>query len=177
MSFDSPCNHCPAKCCRNYSVSLTRFDFIRLSSIPNLDLLSVVVFDLALNHDPLLAPSFLLNLDGSEKLYIVRLKRDKTESCIFLNKNNLCTIYEKRPQKCRTYPFVKIQNSLNLKEGARCPVSWDLSASLSKQFSLDLKDQNSQIKEFSKICSLWNNSKIEKTPDNFISFVLNFEKK
>lgn len=172
MFFDSPCNHCPAKCCKNYSVSLTHSDLFRLKELLGSNFSQYLEFDLALGHDENLAPHFLLNLDGSEKFYILRLKRDKKETCLFLGKNNLCTIYDSRPRKCRTYPFIKDNLSISLKEGSRCPVSWNLDSTLIDQFISDLTNQKDEISQFSKLCKKWNaQNKIQKTKENFLNYL------
>ena len=35
-----------------------------------------------------------------------RIKRNKEGLCIFLNENKRCTIYDRRPEECRAYPWL-----------------------------------------------------------------------
>ncbi|MGV8085640.1 MAG: YkgJ family cysteine cluster protein [Candidatus Bilamarchaeum sp.] len=169
--LNGPCSNCPAKCCRNYSVSLTDIDLKELAKVANLD--DSVELELAEGFDPKLAPSFVLNLDGQEKKYILRLRRDRKETCVFLGKNNFCTIYENRPRKCRTYPFVKTKlDDLELKDGARCPVKWKMTVKMDNSFRQDIEEQTKEIEKFRKICEKWNRDKGEKTIERFFDFVI-----
>ncbi len=37
---------------------------------------------------------------------LVLKDKENSTDCIFLNENNLCTIYEVRPKQCKDFPFV-----------------------------------------------------------------------
>ena len=54
-----------------------------------------------------------------EKRYALTTIKDQDHACVFLN-NKKCSVYQVRPQQCRTYPWWK--ENLNTKE------SWDEAA-------------------------------------------------
>ena len=168
----TPCASCPAKCCRNYSVSLTHIDLINLQKNLGSKFTEFIEFDIAVGFDETLAPHILLNLDGLEKHYILRLRRDKKETCLFLGKNNLCTIYDSRPRKCRTYPFVKNSLFIEMKEGSRCPINWNLTKPVIDQFDHDIDLQKKEIEAFRLICKKWNSSSINlRTIESFLTYL------
>ena len=52
-----------------------------------------------------------LKKEGIYKLYdqksgMLTLSQKSDDSCLYLDKNRRCTIYEKRPQTCRNFPGV-----------------------------------------------------------------------
>ena len=170
----TPCSICPAKCCRNYAVSLTANDMMRIAEVAELS--KVVQAEDAGGHDSKLAPNFLISIEGKEIAHILRLRRDNRETCIFLGKNNLCQIYDNRPRKCRTYPFAKMNSKIEMKNGNRCPVKWKMTPQMNNDFNQDLEDQKKEIEEFRKVCKKWNTEfKGKRTLENFLKFILNDE--
>ncbi|MBI4399700.1 YkgJ family cysteine cluster protein [Candidatus Micrarchaeota archaeon] len=154
-SLNGPCAECTAKCCKNYVVAITAYDLVRLvDKVDSLDWVDVVK---ATSVEIPLAHRFFLFNEGFPEEYLLCLKRDNAESCIFLGKNNYCGVYNFRPMTCRVYPFQKgSDGELAYKEKYRCPVSWTLDKHARTQFFEDVEKQKKELENYGKWCREWN---------------------
>lgn len=102
----NPCSICDANCCKSYTITVTIFDILRISKNTNknpkeiafLHPLKILSFDPDMVIDTIEGDAFLLGL--------------KSHPCIFLGKDNLCTIHEFAPLSCRRYPY-QTNNKIN----------------------------------------------------------------
>jgi Fe-S-cluster containining protein len=94
----NPCSFCSAACCRTYIVTVTSFDVLRICEKTGKDPEEFVVFHPVrlISYDPDTVLDFK---DGNGLLGF------KSHPCVFLGKDNLCTIHEFAPRSCRNYPF------------------------------------------------------------------------
>ncbi len=127
MSKDtlSACRRCGAKCCRGPSPTITIFDIIRILKFlgekpHNIDrYFEIFTHEHYIKH--VLPSRFGIKLSDStetflerrlgdlfRRLLIVKLRKREDNSCIFLTKDCICSIYDVRPMACRAYPL-KIQ--------------------------------------------------------------------
>lgn len=61
--------------------------------------------------------------------------------CVFLDQNNLCTVYDIRPQACREYPHTNRKKiyqiaDMTLKNVAICPAAFEIVERIKKQLPL-----------------------------------------
>lgn len=113
--FEKPyrfeCKKC-GHCCKdpNTLVNLTYIDIIRLQKYLKLkfneliDMIGFYVFEKEPTEEQrkhLVVPP----IQTQKGLAFIGLKKDAQGRCAFLDENNLCKIYEARPNICRTFPF------------------------------------------------------------------------
>ncbi|MBI5224108.1 YkgJ family cysteine cluster protein [Candidatus Micrarchaeota archaeon] len=174
----NPCQICTAKCCRNYTVSLTAADLEKLFRTKTDDIYKHIAAIDATGFDPKLVPRVKLTKEnGKEGDFILCLVRDRKETCSFLGKGNLCTIYENRPRNCRIYPFrLDEKGGLKYVEKYRCPVDWKLNTKAAKSFEKDITIQKKEVHEYKVICDAWNGkTKEHRELNEFIEFVRQFK--
>ncbi|HSB46876.1 MAG TPA: YkgJ family cysteine cluster protein [Candidatus Bilamarchaeum sp.] len=107
MKPTNPCSFCDAKCCKTYTITVTAFDVLRISEKTGRK-----PEDFAILH-----PLRILSYDPDQVLdttdgcgyYLLGLK---SHPCVFLGKDNLCTIHEHAPMSCRRYPY-QVNDKLN----------------------------------------------------------------
>ncbi len=93
-------------CCRNRVIPLYEKDIKRLESA---------------GYKGFYEPTTELEFELTGAPYKMKLKRDG--SCIFL-KDNLCSVYELRPDTCRRYPFIVGDDFILV--SISCPgIRWD----------------------------------------------------
>jgi Fe-S-cluster containining protein len=113
--FDKPyrfvCTKC-GNCCKdpNTLVNLTYIDIIRLQKYLKLkfneliDIIGFYIFEKELTEEQrkhLVVPP----IQTQRGLAFIGLKKDQKGRCLFLDENNMCKIYDARPNICRTFPF------------------------------------------------------------------------
>ena len=84
------CRSC-ANCCRNATVSLSRFDVDKIASF-----FRITAEDAARRY-----------MDPDPEAPALRNLRNSASGCIFLEQN-LCTIYDVRPKACRDFPHIAV---------------------------------------------------------------------
>ncbi len=96
----NPCSLCSATCCKTYLINVTSFDIVRISKYTKKEPREFAMLHplKTLNYDPDLV---LDTTDGCGS-YLLGLK---SHPCIFLGKDDLCTIYGSAPLSCRRYPY------------------------------------------------------------------------
>jgi Fe-S-cluster containining protein len=172
------CNKC-GECCKNMDVPLTHYDIARLiQSGTTLDLETLITL-----HPSLGDELDAVKLYGEyNTLYLTNKLSDN--SCIFLE-NNACTIYNYRPNSCRTWPFSKdSQNKLKIDAVADKTVSVSCDKTTFKEHKKTLKTIDHGIEEvieYRTMVRIWN-EKVEDEPDeqnldNFIKFALEYSRK
>jgi Fe-S-cluster containining protein len=166
------CNQC-GECCKDMDVPLSHIDIKRLIEA-NTGLDSEMFITL---H-----PATKENLDSVllygeyHELFLTNKLSDN--SCIFL-KDNSCSIYEYRPNSCRTWPFSKnIKNKLFIDDVASKLVEISCDKDKFKDHKNTYKNIENSIKdakEYREITYEWNicvSDSIEKqTLENFINFI------
>ncbi len=105
------CTQC-GRCCRDKStmVNLTYVDILRLAKALNqdydklIDSIGFYIFQEGVsdeNLDKMVIPP----IETQRGLAFVALRKEADGACIFLKNDNTCSIYEHRPNICRTFPF------------------------------------------------------------------------
>jgi Fe-S-cluster containining protein len=161
-----PCQSCTAKCCKNYDVFIDHED---LNISDNLDFIKKIPYSKSYGY----VPKFILYEAGIQKKWVLILNNpDKT--CQFLVEDK-CSIYDKRPLICRTYPHYvdgdKIKTMKNL-----CPLKWSLESKQIQTLKNDYQRLLVNFLAFETICDQWN--KIVTKEDDlekFLIFVKNYK--
>ncbi|NYZ77079.1 YkgJ family cysteine cluster protein [Candidatus Micrarchaeota archaeon] len=171
-ALSGPCAECNARCCRNYTITITARDLLRL--IDYTESFGWIGTASAKGFDPALAHSFTLFENNKPGKFVLCLKRDRKETCVFLGKGNRCAVYAARPMVCRTYPFRKDEGSrLVYKKNYRCPVQWKITSTLRREFLKNLERQKKELAEYGRWCGEWNASVTEgRDLASFIDFMI-----
>lgn len=161
-----PCSSCTAKCCKNYDVFIDHED-LKISD--DLSFIKIIEYDKSYGY----VPKFVLWKDSKKKKWVLCLN-NPDKICQFL-KDDRCSIYDKRPLICRTYPHYvdddKIKTMKNL-----CPVKWSLSESEKVELKNNYEKLLVNFLAFETICDQWN--KIVTKEDDlekFLIFVKNYK--
>jgi uncharacterized protein len=93
------CDGCWAGCC-TLPVETSAFDLIRLGLITEDEAATSLKKVARKLHSQGVIQSF------SSKTQMFVLEQRGGRDCIFLGKDRLCTVYEKRPQVCRSFPKI-----------------------------------------------------------------------
>jgi Fe-S-cluster containining protein len=146
------CKGCKASCCRDYTITITSFDVLRI-----MEHRGIRVEDFAV-----VSPARLLNQDedtvlecyedGERYDYILSLK---SHPCIFLAPTNKCTIHDFAPLVCRMYPY---NSAGRMHKSPRCPPLQGLAYSLLWTGGKK-EDYQKQIFGYKRIVSKWNSKK------------------
>jgi Fe-S-cluster containining protein len=163
--MNKPCTECTAKCCKNYDV------FIDHEDLKNIDIqyIKKIEYHRSFGY----VPKFILWSDESKKKWILCLD-NPNRVCSFL-KDDKCSIYEKRPLICRTYPHYvdndKVKTMKNL-----CPIKWNLTKAQESELRVDYEKLLVNFLAFETICDQWNKI-VTKEDDlkNFLIFVKNYK--
>jgi Fe-S-cluster containining protein len=172
------CNLC-GECCRNMDVPLTHYDIARLlqaETAPDLETLVTL-------HPSLGDELDAVKLYGEyNTLYLSNKLSDN--SCIFLE-NNACTIYNHRPNSCRTWPFSKdSRDRLKIDAVAGQTVADFCDKTRFKEHTRTLKTINQGIEEvfeFRNLLKIWNNG-VDDYPEKqnletFLQFALEYSRR
>ncbi len=144
----NPCSFCPANCCKSYTITVTAFDVFRVCKATGRKPEEFVVFHQArlLSYDP----DTTLDMKDDPWPCILGFK---SHPCIFLGKDNLCTIHESAPLSCRRYPY-QLNDKLNTRF---CPLPSqllfrikgpDISASSLSPIVKEMIDYKTIVKEW-----------------------------
>ncbi|MDD5022795.1 MAG: YkgJ family cysteine cluster protein [Candidatus ainarchaeum sp.] len=167
--MDNPCEYCNSKCCKYYTVALTREDILRVLKIKKgfewIQVIEANGIETQFSH------GFFIFDQGKMKECFLALNRKRSEKCIFLE-NNKCSIYEYRPMACRLYPFELGVKGVEYKKKHRCPIGWNID-DIKKDFLENNEIAKKEIEEHEKKVREWN-SKIneKKTIKEFIEFLI-----
>lgn len=155
-----PCSSCTAKCCKNYDVFIDHND---LSISNDLSFVKKIRYDKSFGY----VPKFHLWEGGKKKKWVLCLK-NTNNICVFL-KDDKCSIYDKRPLICRTYPHYvdkdKVKTMKNL-----CPLKWHLNKDQEKLLRNNYNNLLLNFLAFETICDEWN--KIVTKDDNLDNFII-----
>lgn len=93
------CEGCSAGCC-HLPVEVNAMDLVRLELTTEFDIAQ------SLNGvaKKLIKSRIVRSFHQKTQIFILEQKADN--SCIFLGKNALCTVYERRPNVCRQFPKI-----------------------------------------------------------------------
>ena len=96
----NPCSFCRASCCKNYTITTTSFDVLRLHRHTGRKPAEFAV----LHEARLLCYDLDLLLDFADhpRSHLLGLK---SHPCVFLGKDGLCRVHASAPLSCRRYPF------------------------------------------------------------------------
>ena len=148
----SPCSGYGAPCCRDYLITLTSFDVLREAE------------NTGKNPEEFsfLARANLLNLnestilecyEGKERYdYLLALK---SHPCIFLTKENNCSIHSFAPYMCRSYPYTSEGKILGR---ARCNPLQKAGFRIAG-VSISKEEYSRQINEYMELVRDWNRKK------------------
>lgn len=166
------CNQC-GECCREMDVPLSHIDIIRI--LESKTSLEPEMF-ITIHPSDKTSPDAILLYGDYQELYLTTKMSDN--SCIFLE-NNVCSIYEFRPNSCRTWPFSKnIKNQLFIDDIASklVEVSCDKKKFKDhKNIRENIEKGIEEVKAYRDIVMEWNievmNKPQEQTLENFIEFI------
>ena len=94
------CNGCWSGCC-TLPVEITASDLVRMELISPDDATSGSLKKVARG---LMKAGIVKNFRASTGIFTLQQRHGR--DCIYLDKNRLCTIYEKRPEVCRRFPTI-----------------------------------------------------------------------
>jgi len=139
------CSGCGAQCCQSNLIYASLYDFETVAE---------------------LFPIFFMIQDHKISLvYFFYYGEKDMEHCPYL-KNNLCSVYEKRPYACRSYPFSNIKNDFYY--STTCPHI------LKTDFGMSLSDNRrinpTIIKDFVREDFLTKQDDIIKKSEEFVKF-------
>ena len=156
----NPCSLCDAKCCKTYTITVTAFDILRIEKGLNKSYKEFAILHplKILSYDP---DMVIDTIDGAGS-YLLGLP---SHSCIFLGKDNLCTIHEFAPLSCRRYPY-QTSDRLNTRF---CPVPSSLLFRL-KGADISKNDLLWEINSHKSIVKDWNKNAGKK--DDVIEYLL-----
>ncbi len=93
------CEGCWAGCC-TLPLEVSAFDLIRLELITE----DEAAASLKKVAKRLMKEGFVRSYHSTQGIFIIEQRHGR--DCIFLDKNRQCTVYEKRPEVCRTFPKI-----------------------------------------------------------------------
>jgi Fe-S-cluster containining protein len=156
----NPCSFCDAKCCKTYTITVTAFDVLRVvektgkkpEEFATLHELRILSYD----------PDQVIDTTDGCGYYLLGFK---SHPCVFLGKDNLCTIHEHAPMSCRRYPY-QVNDKLNTRF---CPLPSQL---LFRLKGPDIKSDPliRELEAHKKIVKEWNTKPGKK--DDCIPFLL-----
>lgn len=163
MSLPNPCGGCGAPCCKDYLITITSFDAVRISCNSKKEFEEFCE----------LVPARLLNLnydtvlecyqDGVMHEYLLALK---SHPCVFLNEKNKCTIHDFAPYVCRAYPY---NSAKRLIGRARCNF-FQKAAFFLAGVSISPDEHSAQLNKYVEIVTAWNKTKGKK--EDCIKFIM-----
>lgn len=164
----NPCSFCTATCCKDYLITVTSFDVLRIIKKTGKELHEIAA----------LYPATILNPDNETMLecydgryrdeYLLALR---SYPCYFLDDKNRCTIYEIAPFTCRKYPIARDKQVI---KRAACPIPANILFRLCGT-GITTNEFDNQIIAYKKIVVKWN-QKHGKTED-CLSFLIKESKK
>ncbi len=144
----NPCSACSADCCKNYVITITSFDAVRIMERTGKGFSEFAVLE----------PLRLLNFDNDTVLECYRggLRYDyvlalRSHHCLFL-KRDRCSIRSFAPLVCRIYPHTESGQVIG---GARCPMAANALFRL-KGADRSLPNYRKQLGEYRKLVAEWN---------------------
>ena len=96
----SLCKSCVANCCKNWPVEVSIPDLIRLELLSEEE--SIRDLDKAIKR--IQKQGLLKKFRKKDMVGVLEHKPNK--DCIFLDENERCTVYSKRPRICREFPKI-----------------------------------------------------------------------
>ena len=91
-----PCLSCKANCCKHYDVFIDHEDVLNLSiKVGNFSFIKKMEYKKSFGY----VPRFKLYENGKKKSWVLCLN-NPNRVCTFL-KNDICTVYDKRPLICK----------------------------------------------------------------------------
>ncbi|MBI2079248.1 YkgJ family cysteine cluster protein [Candidatus Micrarchaeota archaeon] len=148
----NPCKLCTAHCCKDYLITVTSFDVLR------------VIRNTGKKPDEFLEFSDppMLNADDETILecYEQNERFDfvlafKSHQCYFLGKNNECTIHQFAPLSCKLYPY---NSSGKITPRALCPLISKVLFKIDPSSASHARSYMAQLKEYKQIVAKWNRS-------------------
>lgn len=97
----SLCASCWASCCHSMPVEVSVPDMIRMGFLDEKEAVSGSLKKAARR---LKSEGIIRTFRQSTLIFV--LEQRPNGDCIFLDKNRLCTVYEKRPEICRQFPKI-----------------------------------------------------------------------
>ena len=113
----NPCSFCKAECCKSYVITATAFDVLRVMERADRS-----YHEFAMLHQArFLAfdPDTTMDMEDDSWIYTLGFR---SHPCVFLSKNDRCTIYGSAPMACRRFPFM-LDGKLNTRF---CPIASQL---------------------------------------------------
>ncbi len=142
----NPCSLCTANCCKSYTITVTAFDVLRAARRSGRKPAEFAVLHQArlLSYDP----DNTLDMADDDWVYLLGFR---SHPCVFLGKDNLCTIHGDAPMSCRRYPY-QLDGKLNSRF---CPLSSHLLFRL-KGADIPPTELVKELKEHREIVKEWN---------------------
>ncbi len=142
----NPCSFCKANCCKSYTITVTAFDVLRAARRSGRQPGEFAVLHQArlLSYDP----DNTLDMADDDWVYLLGFR---SHPCVFLGKDDLCTIHDAAPMSCRRYPF-QLDGKLNSRF---CPLSSSIVFRL-KGPDIPASPLVRELEEYRKIVKEWN---------------------
>ncbi|MEK7434474.1 MAG: YkgJ family cysteine cluster protein [Cyanobacteriota bacterium] len=163
------CNKC-GECCHEMDVPLSHVDIIKLlkNNIEAKDFIDLIISS---ENEP-----YSVFIYG-EYVSLYLRNKDDDNACIFLE-NNVCSVYETRPNSCRTWPFSRKKSKLLIDDYAGKVVEGFCDKKRvknHKEIDLLIDEGIEEVSEYQNLINKWNNEfsnkKEEKTLDDFIKYI------
>lgn len=158
------CDRC-SHCCRSHRVPLTRADVRRLEGGPLLAAQYAEFLDpeqVEMAGEP---ESFARLREGRRVLMLRHLRQSDAPGCVFLQASG-CSVHERRPDACRTYPYDRPEagEALGLAPGAMCPPESGVLVTLRsareahsrEDFLRAVRKRDEELKEHALFIVRWN---------------------
>lgn len=139
-------------CCTNFGVCITPFDIARIISNTGLRPEDFVMAIREQSNRERAEPAVLI--DGVPSLIVLKWQIKRV--CKFYGAGG-CTIYNRRPRLCRTYPFTLSARGRLVEITARaCPAHWMPVGPALDQYLADLAEYKKDVLVYQKIAGEWN---------------------
>lgn len=148
----NPCTLCSAPCCKNYMITTTSFDILRISKHAKLEpkefakIVPCTIFNAT--------PQTVLYLSDGDSPYGYLLTI-KSHPCYFLDIKNKCMVHKYAPLCCRKYPYDSTGKMVN---AIYCPFYSKILFQMQGESSSISKQHNDEMIEYMRIVTEWNNS-------------------
>lgn len=144
----SPCSLCSARCCKNYFITITAADVLRLSEYTGKkpsEFAELVPLRLLTFDNELVLECWE---NGIMHEYVLTLK---SHPCIFLE-GNRCSVYSHAPLVCKLYPY---HANGKIIPRAQCPLLANILHRL-RGPEIALEHYVRELSEYKKIVAAWN---------------------
>ena len=168
----NPCSLCSAKCCKEYLITVTSFDILRIMQNTNKkpeEFCSLIYARILNPNNETVLECYEKDGDKFPIEFVLALK---SHPCTFLGKDNRCTIYKFAPLSCRLYPYKNTDREMIPRP--LCPSVSNLLFRIQRP-SVKIAEYQKHMIAYKEIVAKWNKKK--GTPEECMGFLLEESKK